>query len=237
MRRPIVAKQSLDLQSNHFLRRSPGYPLGISLSELDYLRGWRDDFFGDSLHPQYSTVANLGGTGALQDPAHAGIYRLNSAAAVGSSFGLYLGGGYDTLDADRGWVQFVRCRIRATTDILAIFAAVLTAGAANFIQPCIDTGVNANWRFRIRTGGGAVTHVDSGVAADTDWHWHAIPAYPPSAGNRQVDHYLDGRLINSYAVTANIPGAVMEPFNHCQSLAVVTKQLDIDTWILIPRDL
>ena len=91
------------------------------------LRGWRDDFLGDSLHEQYTPVsAGAGSSGALQDNAHGGIYRLTSGPAAGRYHYLWLGNavdGFDTLDADYGWVQIVRMAVSATTNFSGIFGA------------------------------------------------------------------------------------------------------------------
>lgn len=239
MKRPIVSKKSLDLQSNHFLRRSPGYPLGVSLGELDYLRGWKDDFLGDALHEQYTTeFAGVNSIVATLWPdAHGGWVNLQSGDGAGRYSRLWLGDavdGYATLDADEGWVQIVRMKISHTTNIAAEFGA-WNSTTNDVILAGINTPVvAANWSIITRTGGGAVNSVDSGEAADTDWHWHVLDVYPITGG-RQVDYFVDGNLIAT--TTVSVPIIPITPIVRCYSAAAAIRTNDLDYWAVIPRNL
>lgn len=234
MRRPIVAKQSLDLQSNHYLRRSPGYPLGISLGELDYLRGWKDDFFGDALADQYTVAVNAGGV-ILRDTYHGGHIRIRANAGIGNWARLWLGdavGGYDTLDADEGWVQIARARFYDDTNCTMLFGAT----DVTINNDSIWAGnIAGTWQLRC-TSGGVTTTVNSGIAVDVNnQHWHVIDAYPTDAG-RQVDYYLDGTPIAS--CTTNVPTVFITPIWYVlNNDAGDLKQVGLDYWAVIPRNL
>lgn len=235
MKRPIVSKDSLDLQSNHFLRRRSGYPIGASLGELDYLRGWKDDFLGDALHEQY-TIQTVGGAVALQNQV-GGVVRMiaNVAGGPGNYARLWLGDaadGYATLDVDEGWIQMGRLQISDTTTIQANMGARDAAGN-NLIDVGYDSVVGANWILRTRTGGGAINTVDSGQAADTDYHWFVLPVSLVSAV-RTADFYLDGSLVAS--TTTSVPAIALTPV----LTAVQTggnRALRADVWNVIPRNL
>jgi len=235
MRRPIKTRKDLDIASNHFLRRNPGYPLGVTLTELDYLRGHNDDFFGDQIADEYSTTLVGGSTVALTTPAHGGVCLLTSGPAAANYANLRLGGGYNTLDADEGWLMITRMRVSHTTDIAGDFGAF----DGNIWNDVILVGINtafiaANWIIVTRTGGGGWNAVNSGVAADTDWHWHAASVYP-IAGGRQVDYYLDGALIAS--TTVSVPTVVLEPVVRVNLGAAATRYNYLDVWDVIPRNL
>lgn len=229
MRRPIKTRKDLEIASNHFLRRNPGYAIGVTLTELDYLRGWKDDFFGGSLHEQYSIAANLGGFGAFSDGAHGGVYRLFTGAANGSYFFLYLGGGFETLDPDEGWVMGTRMKISSTASLYGDFGAIGPAWN-NTILAGIDTGLVANnWYIQSRRAG-VRTFIDTGVAADTGWHWHWL-----EVRTNLIKYFLDGNLIATK--TDNVPTISLQPIVKCGSYAAAEKRLDLDTWIVIPRNL
>lgn len=240
MKRPIVSKDSLDLQSNHFLRRSPDYPLGASFGELDYLRGWKDDFLGDALHEQYTTsiVGANSIVATLWDNAHGGWANLQSGDGNARYSRLWLGDaadGYDTLDADEGFVLIARMRINAIG--AGNFNAIMGTSDAAFTR-VIEVGINiwqhaANWMiFCVDAGGNSTTN--TGVAFDSDWHVH-IAEVGPTATGRQVDYWLDGSLIGSQ--TTNIDTSPRTGVIQSYSGGAVIRNMDVDYWIVIPRNL
>lgn len=193
------------------------------------LRGWRDDFLGDSIHEQYTAVSNGAGSGgALQNNAHGGVYRLTAGAGAGFYHRLYLGdaaGNYNTLDCDYGWTMIARMEL---SSIAANVQASIGALAGDFVQVGYDGATSANWLVWTRVGGvGASTA--SAVAADTDPHVHRIMA---SAG--RIDYWLDGALIATH--TASVPIIPMTPFCHAYSSGG-TISLDLDYWAVIPMNL
>jgi len=232
---PSVSPELLRAGDNRFLSRFIPM-LGISLSEMDYLRGWKDDFFGDALFTGYFGALNLGGGAALQS-IHGGVERLSAAAAAGSYFRLWIGNpagiGADTLDADEGWVMLVRMRISSTTNIYARVGARDNAGN-NVVDVGANIGGGANWYLTTRVGGAAYQYADSGVASDTDWHWHVIDVKPITGGNRQADYFLDGTF---RASSTNVAAVNLTPLAFCQAAAVAAKDLDLDFWGVIPRNL
>lgn len=238
MRRPIVAKDSLDLQSDHFLRRSPGYPLGISLSELDYMRGWRDDFLGHSLDVRYtSMVGGAGSTISLRNQV-GGVVRVQSGGAATRYAVLELGdfaGGYEPCDADQGWVQIAYAKLDEITDIYAGLYAH-NFGGLEIVFTGVRTDVVANnWIIRTHDGV-AFAHTDTGVPTDTDYHLHVQHVYPTDVPGYQIDYWLDGGIIGSQ--TTRIPTVQLAPALLCYTIAgAATRQYRINFWNMIPRDL
>ena len=208
------------------------------ITDYDWLRGWKDDFLGKVLADQYTAVSDgAGSSGDLQNNAHGGIYRLRAGAGVGRSHELWLGDaadGFATLDAECGWVMIVRMELSHTTNIAATSGA-LDVAAHNRILAGMNTNILANnWLLQTRTGGGAINAVDTGVAADTSAHCHALNVYPIT-GARQVDYFLDGALIASTVVS--VPTAVITGRVGCTAFAAAARSNDLDYWDVIPRNL
>ena len=238
MRRPIVAKESLDLQSNHFLRRSPGYPLGISLGEIDYLRGWRDDFLGQSLDVKYTQVVMGVGSNITLRHEVGGVVRMQSGGAATRYALLELGdgaGSYEPLDADYGWVQMGYLRLGSTADIYAGLYAYNSGGAELLVTGIRTDVVANNWIIRAHDGV-AFAHTDTGVAADTDWHLHIQHVYTTDVPGYQIDYWLDGRKIGSQ--TVRVPTVLLAPGLISYTVAgAAVKNLYADIWNVIPRNL
>jgi len=234
MRRPIKTRKDLDIASNHFLRRNPGYPLGVTLTELDYLRGSNDDFFGDAIDAKYSTTFAGAGTITPQNNMHGGVIKLLTGALVNDYSALRLAQNYNTLQAQTGsgWIMLVRAKVNETTNRTYRFGAGDFGVWNNYITPTVDTALaNPNWYLRTRTGGGALNDVDSGVAADTNWHWHALEVRQDYAA-----HYLDGDRINQTVIA--IPNAAfIEAFMYTLTTTTVAKSTYVDVWDVIPRNL
>lgn len=200
------------------------------------LRGWRDDFLGHVLRDQYTTETVGGGACTLQDDRHGGQVRFRAGATANDYHRLWLGDAadaYATLDADEGWVQISRSKLVDVVDVRAWMGA--TDFAENDAIRCgMSSAVGPNWLLETRTGGGAWNIVDSGVAADTDWHVHRLEANPTLAG-RQVDYYLDGARIATTIVS--VPTIWITPVLQCQTLANDFTVLWVDYWDVIPQNL
>jgi hypothetical protein len=208
--------------------------LGPSLGEIDYLRGWRDDFLGDSLAGQYTTTISGAGDVTLMDDIHGGVCRIRGTTAVGNYALFWLGNnadGYSTLGADPGWVQLWYGYIGSTADIRHRMGAKDVANN-NLIWFGANTVVGGNWILQVRSGGGAWETYDSGIPIDTGCHWFAMEAYPTT--NRKVDVYMDGNLI-AYVDSANVPATIVTPFIFCETRVAGSKAFYCDTWAVIPR--
>lgn len=205
--------------------------------DYDYMRGHFDDFLGDEdLFYRYTPVVVGAGSISMQDDRHGGQLRFRVGNTANDTSTLWLGDaadGHDTLDADEGWLQINRSMLE---DVVDVRSRMGTRDVAinNFIRCGLATSFGANWILRTRTGGGAINTIDSGVAADTDWHWHVLDVYPITGG-RQVDYYLDGVIIAT--TTVSVPTAVLTPFLQCQTLANDFTVWYVDFWGVIPRDL
>jgi len=209
-------------------------PFGPWMTWEDYLRGHKDDFLGDLIQDEYTQNTNAGGTIALQDGAHGGVVRLACAAGAGSYAYLWLGdaaGGYDTLDADEGWVMAMRACIQATTNALNFFG-VYNVALGHYIEAGFYSVSGANWF--LRGSDGAAWSVQGVTAADTDWHRHALEVRP-HAGGRRVRYYVDGNI--EVERTANIPATVLTPLLGVYVIGATARWMDVDVWDTIPRNL
>ena len=233
---PSVAPDMRDAGSNSFLLRHI-QTLGISLGEMDHLRGHKDDFFGDQINDEYEQeTVGAGSTITLADTAHGGWVQLRAGDDPGRYSRLWLGasaGGYNTLDADEGWVQMALIKYPfANTDVVHMMGAAATPAFGGYIQLGLDTAIGAN--YIIQCFDGVLTTTDSGIAADNAWHWHVADVYPITGG-RQVDYYLDGALI-AYQTT-NVPTTVLTPFGITYNRGTAIRRSDWDYWGVIPRQL
>lgn len=201
------------------------------------LRGWRDDFLGDVIADQYSTT--LAGGATVNYPgtaggAHGGDVRFRVAAA-GDEGCLYLGtqaDTYRTLNTASGWLMI--CRMRVSSIAGSFNAAFGVRDNAN--NNIILGGLNQvslasnNWAILTRSGGGAVAGNASAIVADINYHVFKLEA---TAG--RLDLYVDG----TYAVTrtANVPAGVLTPYIVAYTNVVVTRDLYVDFWDVIPMNL
>lgn len=207
---------------------------GVVLTVADLMRGWKDDFLGDSLHEQYTNVINLGVID-LRDAEHGGAVRLRAWAGVGSWVRLWLGdaaGGYDTLDADEGWIQIARVRHFDNASCTMVFGACDSTTSVDRIWA---GNISGTWRLRC-TSAGATTTIDSGIAVDTTaYHWHVLKVFP-IIGGRQADYYLDGDLIAS--CTTDVPTVFITPIWYVYNNdAADAKEVFLDFWGVMPRNL
>jgi len=204
------------------------------------LRGWRDDFLGDSLHEQYTQdIAGVGSAIALLDPAHGGQVRLTAGPVSGRYAYLWLGdnaGGYDTLDVDQGWVMIALMKhVDSGTagNQQTIFGAS-NAAITRFIQAGInEVRVAGNWMLDCQNAAGRTT-VDSNIAYDDLRHVHRLDVYPTLTGYR-VDYLLDGVLIASN--TTNIFTDCITPIIRCYAQSANQRRLDVDYWDVVPMNL
>jgi len=201
-------------------------------------RGWRDDFLGRAIHEQYDTtdVAGVDSGITLMDGMHGAWVRLRGGAAAFRYQALWLGDkadNYDTLSAAYGWTMIGRFYISAITDIITDFGT-WNAAANRRITARANTVLGVNWYLICQDGGGT-TIIDSGVATDTDPHVHRVDAYPIGGGDYQVDWFLDGGLIVTNI--ANVPADVLTPIVRCQSNGGATRDLYLDHWEVIPKNL
>lgn len=202
-------------------------------------RGWRDDFLGDQIQDEYfQETSGAGSAIALVDGLHGGAVNLLSGPASTRYARLWLGDnadGFDTLDADEGYIQIVRMRIN---DVSAgnFDTSIRTSNAAG--TRAILTGLNiwldaTNWVIQCTDAAGNSSTVTD-AAFDTNWHWHRIEVYPTSTGH-EVDYFLDGALIGQH--TTNVPTDILTAFLLVYSGGAVARNADFDYWGVIPRNI
>ena len=234
MRQPSKARQDLRAGSDHFLRRVNPL-IGCPLGELDYLRGHKDDFFGDFIRDEYDQQVNgVGSFIVLLDAVHGGQINLTSGPGNARYAELWLGnraGNYDTLGADEGWIQIARLKVNVIA--AGNFDTSMRSGNAAGTRQ-IFVGINtwlsaANWVIHCVDFAGNST-TDTGVAFDTDWHWHTA-----EVSSDQVNYYLDGALIGTH--TTNVPADILTPCLISYSGGAVARNVNVDFWAVIPRNL
>lgn len=229
--RPTVAPTLRTTGAVSWLSRFEPVVAGPSLGEMAFLRAFTDDFLGDLLDDRYEqrTEAAARSSLTLQDAAHGGVLRFLTGNVAADYARIMLGdSGYnmDSLDPDDGFELIGYWALSGTTSILGDM--FVNAPSWNHIHITADTDHGGNWYLRTDNNSGVDAWADSGVAIDTDWHWHRLLAESGSA-----EHYLDGALINS--TTTKIPTVPMTANMRCLARANASRYLDLDFWAVIAR--
>jgi hypothetical protein len=200
---------------------------GPTLDVNDLLGGHHDEFFGQALHPAYQTEVSSG-TVMLRDAEHGGVVRLRANAGAGNWARLWLGdtaGGYDTLDADHGWVMLFRGRFTELTSTTMIFGGEGPGGTDRIWAGLIS----GEWKLR-GVAGGSTTTTSTGISADTSRHRHAIEVLSSS----KVNYYVDGVL--GATVTTNVPTVDLTPIIYSYNGdAAAYKTMYCNYWGIMPR--
>ena len=177
-----------------------------------------DDFLGDSIRDLW-TVAGTG-SAAVVDAQDGGVVRLTTGAVSGNSEELDWGA-FRTLHVNKKVTFEARVKLNSTTSI-EVYYQIYYDGS-NRISFYRAAG---NWQITCRNGG-AGGDVDSGVAADTDYHIFRIECFP--AG--EVHFYIDGTECGNSPITTNIPSDAadyLKPRFYFVTTENVAKTLDID---------
>jgi len=236
---PSLSAEQQRAGTVRWLSRTMPILAGPSLGEMAMFgRGWQDDFLGDLLRDEYDAqTAGGASTVALVGGEHGGVVRCTADTADGNYGIIILGnlaGGYDSLDVDSGWVIAWKMRANQLTNIQAT-AGVYEWAATDFTYAGLRTDIFANnWMIRSTADGIAFTNLDTGVAADTDWHWHSLAAYDV-VGTTTIGYWVDGALLGE--ITTNISGNPMEATMFCVNRggAASARTTDFDYWTVKPR--
>ena len=229
--RPTVAPDLRAAGAVSWLSRIEPVVAGPSLGEVALFRGFKDDFLGDLLDDRYEqrTEAAARSSLVLQDGAHGGVLRLLTGNVAADYARIMLGDqtyATDNLDPDDGFELIGYWKLSATTSILGDM--FVNAPVNEHIHVTADTDQGGNWYLRTFDGVGVDTFTDSGVAIDTDWHWHRL-----LVESQYAAHYLDGALINYTAV--EIPTIPMTANMRCLARANASKYVDLDFCAVIAR--
>lgn len=211
--------------------------IGPTLTLDHVLNGWHDDFLGDLIKDQYTAASSgTAAAGALQNNAHGGVYRLSSGTSTGANHVLYLGNSadaYATLDTDPGWITATLMTVSRTTN-----AACITGARDAAFNNAVDIGISTtdvatNWCLRTRTGGGALTALNTGTPADTNPHSHVLHVRPV-AGTLTADYWLDATKIGT--TTTNVPSNVLTPYMSAYlPAAAAACYSDVNAWHIMPN--
>ena len=235
MRLPSTDRGAVDTLRNHILSK---FLPGIGAwGELALLRAWKDDFLGCALHEQYTTGSAGGGINpALVNGKHGGWVRTNAGILNAGSSMVILGVGgapfYYTLDADNGWSMIWRMELGQVANIDA--GALAFEWTNQYTIFCgLRTDIHAaNWIIRcVNAAGNSFTN--TGVAADTNPHEHALEVSPTPTGH-QVKYSLDGTLIGTHAT--NIYNGLLHPVLWCVNRggSGTDRTADFDFWAVVP---
>lgn len=117
-----------------------------------------------------------------------------------------------------------RWRVSATTSMsgeIGLEAASPDNGT-DWIAFIFNTDVGANWLAQSATGG-LVTTVDTGVAANTNFHEFRI-----ATTSSAITYFLDGRLVAT--ITTNISPLLLQPYCYVVSKGGASRDVLFD-WI------
>ena len=228
---PSISPDMLSAGGNHFLSRTVP-SLGISLSEMDYLRAWRDDFLGNTLDAnRYATAINgVGSVAFVTTPGTvpAGWIQGSAGAGAGRYSRLWLGDAVDglpSLDADAGWAMIVRWQTNNLTNAVIAFGAY-DLGAGRYCLAQYDSAVGANWLITSRDGAASTTAAAFGPAINTTY-WMAMEV--------EADHArLCVNGVEAVDKITNIPHEILTPMIYVFSRGNATT-LSVDLWDVIPR--
>lgn len=228
---PSLAPDMLNAGGNHFLSRVVS-SLGISLGEMDYLRGWRDDFLGHTLDPnRYTTeISGVGSSAFVMTPATvpAGWIQGLAGPAAGRFSRLWLGNaadGFPALDADDGWAMVVRWQTNNITNASISFGAYESTGS-RYCLGRYDSSVGANWLIASNDGAASTSAATFGPVITTSY-WMAMEV--------EADHArLCVNGVEAVDKITNIPHEILTPIIYVISRGNATT-LSVDYWRVIPR--
>ncbi len=220
-------KRTQTLESREVRRLITDYP---------WLRGWHDDFWGDQLKDEYELwTGGAASTVQLQWAAN-GVVRLRCDLNLGNWANLVLGDSADnflSLDITEGWIMLWRAQIPILNQLQALGGG-LEATTNHKIVAGFRATTGANWIISCTDAGGT-TDLNTGVAADTDWHWHALKVYRKDGVDR-VEYSLDGTLIGTNL--NSVPVNRLTPMLLCGNVVGGNRRNhDIDSWDVIPLNL
>lgn len=177
---------------------------------------WRDDFLGarssrwtlGGTGGTYTQNAELGGTGSLATGATSSNQAVLSFAGKGC------------VDKTTEPYLVTRAKLGHTTEIRAVLAG-LYKDDNNLVEVYYDVTSSAgNFKYRC-VSGGTETSVDSGVAADTDFHMFEI-----EVEGDDVEFFIDGE--NQETISTNVPTALLEPRFLVETKESADKVLTVD---------
>lgn len=224
---PSLAAPMKAADDVHYLSRFLTF-LGISVSELDYLRGHEDDFMGHTLDTvsRYTTAISGAGSAAFVSytaTVPAGWIAGSAGAGAGRYSRLWLGNavdGFPCLDADLGWLAMIRWQCNSVTSLSFWFGAAYS-GFTRYLLAGYDSTAGANWLIASNDGGASSSAAALGPAINTKY-WLALEA---SSGLAKL--YLNGSPI--ITKTTNIPTEILTPVLYIQSSGGAG-MLAVDYW-------
>ena len=176
-----------------------------------------DDFSGTSYNTNTWTTQSGSGSILLPESPIGGqlIVRANANNYYAMIAGLSL---FVNTKLSVTW----RTRINSLTSSRAAFGAAQST--TSIIEWIYEAALGGNWRLRAYASA-TETVVDTGIAADTNWHEFTI------VGNSGViNFFLDNAPVG--VITTNLPTSSLGPFVKSTSTTAATKDIYID-WVEI----
>lgn len=177
---------------------------------------WRDDFLG--ARSSRWTLGGMGGT-YTQNAELGGTGDLATGATTSNQASLSFNGKGCT-DVTKAPFLKTRAKLESLTQVRAVLAG-LYGDSNNLIEIYYDvTSTAGNYKYRC-VSGGTETSVDSGVAADTNYHDFEIEI-------EDGDAFFFIDEANEETVDTNIPTALLEPLILVETKENADKVLVVD---------
>jgi len=205
---------------------------GPTLTLTDIMRGWSEDFQGDTLDPRLTLTTAGGGTGTLTDSSHGGVYYLTVPNTAGAYARLFLGSGAGGFSTIRMAPQYETIMLaRMVPDRLGTGQAMIGAieiGTSNLCQAGYSSAVSPNWIIWSRDSAGAQSSTPSAIPVDpSTWHKLAL-----TINSTALTLHVDGALACTHST--NLPSNYLEPYCQCYRESGVLNVL-LDFAAVIPR--
>jgi hypothetical protein len=177
-----------------------------------------DDFTGTNYEDRWWTTRGTGGSLALQTD---GSIRVRATA--NNSFEMYQNDLPDFFVAKNATMMF-RYKLNVTTSIQGEvgFEAASPNNTLDWVTLYYDSAVGSNWQAQAAAGGTSTT-VDTGVAADANYHEFKI-----ITRNGEITYYIDGVLVAT--ITTNITSLALQPYAYIVSKTGSTRDVFFN-WI------
>ena len=181
---------------------------------------WWDHFLGDQLKDEWRSTGDAGGSAAVIDSQTGGIVRITTNNVDGEDWRIDWNNIRSLLVSKKVTME-CRLKLAQTTDCVS--RALLFFDFDGMIGFIYASDAIPNWRI-LTDDGGAGTVLDSGIAADTDYHIFRIECLPTGA----VHFYIDGVETANSPITITIPTEHLQPFLRMDTLANAAKSMDVD---------
>lgn len=199
----------------------------VCLDSLHKRAFFYDDFEGKSLKDEWVPEGHDAFSVDLINQLSGGVVRLTTDTDLND-------GCYIHWDNYRSWLASKQVGLEGAMRLLSIVNVkaemLLYFDVTSYLLFIYDTSLgHSNWHIEVNDAGAVTGPLDTGIAADTDWHIFRIQCHIDGGVHA---HFLIDDLRTEVAnspITTNISALHFEPFFYVQTnLAVTSKQMDVD---------